>query len=49
MFENILTEVPEDEDEREYLIDYLESFLESFALGNGDYLVGDDGDIVFDY
>ncbi len=45
MFEEDLLEMGEEQEEA---IAYMEEFLELCALGDGDYIEGSDGEILFD-
>lgn len=36
------------EEEREAAIEYMEEFLDSIAIGNGDYQIGSNGEIIID-
>ncbi|GFM12043.1 MULTISPECIES: hypothetical protein [Bacillaceae] len=36
------------DDEQLEVIEYLEEYMESVAIGNGDYRIGPDGEIIID-
>ncbi|MGI9902538.1 hypothetical protein KK159_12545 [Bacillus velezensis] len=36
------------DDEQLEAIEYLEEYMESVAIGNGDYRIGPDGEIIID-
>ncbi|MCU4959970.1 hypothetical protein [Bacillus cereus group sp. BcHK20] len=46
MFEDDLKNMSEEE--REMAIEYMEEFLDSVAIGNGDYHIGNNGEIVIE-